>query len=171
MKTNGMIQLYPLVRVAVILVAGMTVGYMTRSYLLSVHWLSAAALVMILTAVIRKVYVQSFLVFAVVFFIGGAAMSHAWYAMKTMTSHSPVLYEAVVFSSPIVRERVVTCDLLILLQEEPVLIKSSFVRDARSEHLRMGDGLEACSSWKSWKENPSSSFDYALYMKSHGYRA
>ena len=166
-----MIQLYPLVRVTVILVAGMAVGYMTRSYLLSVHWLSAAALVMILTAVIRKVYVQSFLVFAVVFFIGGAAMSHAWHAMKTMTSHSPVLYDAVVFSSPVVRERVVTCDLLILLQEEPVLVKSSFVRDARSEHLRMGDGLEACSSWKSWKENPSSSFDYALYMKSHGYRA
>ncbi len=119
----------------------------------------------------RKVVIQSLLVFAIVFLVGASVMSHAWQARKSISSYGPVHFEAVVVSSPVVRERVVTCDLLILSSEAKVLVKASFIRDERSEQLRMGDGLEACSVWKEWNKSQSAQFDYALYMRSHGYQA
>lgn len=171
MKTNGKIQLYPLVRVSIFLMIGMMVGYLLRSSLSAMHWLLAAGIVTIMTAVMRKVVIQSLLVFAIVFLVGASVMSHAWQARKSISSYGPVHYEAVVASSPVVRERVVTCDLLILSSEAKVLVKASFIRDERSEQLRMGDGLEACSVWKEWNKSQSAQFDYALYMRSHGYQA
>ena len=171
MKTNGKIQLYPLVRVSIILMIGMMVGYMLRSSLSAMHWLLAAGIVTMMTAVMRKVVIQSLLVFAIVFLVGASVMSHAWQSRKSISSHGPVHYEAVVVSSPVVRDRVVTCDLLILSSEAKVLVKASFIRDERSEQLQMGDGLEACSVWKEWNKSQSAQFDYALYMRSHGYQA
>lgn len=171
MKTNGKIQLYPLVRVSIILMIGMMSGYMLRSSLSAMHWLIVAGIVTMMTAVMRKVVIQSLLVFAIVFLVGASVMSHAWQARKSISSYGPVHYEAVVVSSPVVRERVVTCDLLILSSEAKVLVKASFIRDERSEQLRMGDGLEACSVWKEWNKSQSAQFDYALYMRSHGYQA
>ena len=171
MKTNGKIQLYPLVRVSIFLMTGMMAGYMLRSSLSAMHWLIVAGIVTMMTAVMRKVVIQSLLVFAIVFLVGASVMSHAWQARKSISSYGPVHYEAVVVSSPVVRERVVTCDLLILSSEAKVLVKASFIRDERSEQLRMGDGLEACSVWKEWNKSQSAQFDYALYMRSHGYQA
>ena len=171
MKTNGKIQLYPLVRVSIFLMIGMMAGYMLRSSLSTMHWLLAAGIVTMMTVVMRKVVIQSLLVFAIVFLVGASVMSHAWQARKGISSHGPVHFEAVVFSSPVVRERVVTCDLLILSSEAKMLVKASFIRDERSEQLRMGDGLEACSVWKEWNKSQSAQFDYALYMRSHGYQA
>lgn len=77
MKTNGKIQLYPMVRMSVLLILGMVMAYYTSSHIPSWLWLGGALVLLLMTTLIRQELRQSVVVMLLVFLLGGCLMSRS----------------------------------------------------------------------------------------------
>ena len=75
--------------------------------------------------------------------------------------------DAVVTSEPVVKEKIVTVDLLTLPGQHK--LKARFVRDSCSEHIALYDGLRFTSMIKKVHAWQNGHFDYQRYMVCHGY--
>jgi competence protein ComEC len=77
MKTNGKIQLYPMVRMSVLLILGMVMAYYTSSHIPSWLWLGGALVLLLMTTLVRQELRQSVVVMLLVFLFGGCLMSRS----------------------------------------------------------------------------------------------
>ena len=77
MKTNGKIQLYPMVRMSVLLILGMVMAYYTSSHIPSWLWLGGALILLLMTPLVRQELRQSVVVMLLVFLLGGCLMSRS----------------------------------------------------------------------------------------------
>ena len=77
MKTNGKIQLYPMVRTSVLLILGMVMAYYTSSHIPSWLWLGGALVLLLMTTLVRQELRQSVVVMLLVFLLGGCLMSRS----------------------------------------------------------------------------------------------
>lgn len=77
MKTNGKIQLYPMVRMSVLLILGMVMAYYTSSHIPSWLWLGGALVLLLMTPLVRQELRQSVVVMLLVFLFGGCLMSRS----------------------------------------------------------------------------------------------
>lgn len=77
MKTNGKIQLYPMVRMSVLLILGMVMAYYTSSHIPSWLWLGGALVLLLMTTLVRQELRQSVVVMLLVFLLGGCLMSRS----------------------------------------------------------------------------------------------
>ena len=77
MKTNGKIQLYPMVRTSVLLILGMVMAYYTSSHIPSWLWLGGALVLLLMTTLIRQELRQSVVVMLLIFLLGGCLMSRS----------------------------------------------------------------------------------------------
>lgn len=77
MKTNGKIQLYPMVRLVVLLILGMVMAYYTSSHIPSWLWLGGALILLLMTPLVRQELRQSVVVMLLVFLFGGCLMSRS----------------------------------------------------------------------------------------------
>lgn len=77
MKTNGKIQLYPMVRMAILLILGMVMAYYTSSHIPCWLWLGGALILLLMTPLVRQELRQSVVVMLVVFLFGGCLMSRS----------------------------------------------------------------------------------------------
>lgn len=77
MKTNGKIQLYPMVRMSVLLILGMVMAYYTSSHIPSWLWLGGALVLLLMTTLVRQELRQSVFVMLLVFLLGGCLMSRS----------------------------------------------------------------------------------------------
>lgn len=77
MKTNGKIQLYPMVRMTVLLILGMVAAYYTSSHIPSWLWLGGALILLLMTPLVRQELRQSVVVMLLVFLLGGCLMSRS----------------------------------------------------------------------------------------------
>lgn len=86
-----------------------------------------------------------------------------------------VAYAAVVCSEPVQKGRVVRFDMAVLMGNRPLMVKAKLLRDtlsgARYERLHVGDGLQAESFLEAPVNFYASTFDYARWLKLHGYAA
>lgn len=77
MKTNGKIQLYPMVRMTVLLILGMVMAYYTSSHIPCWLWLGGALILLLMTPLVRQELRQSVVVMLLVFLLGGCLMSRS----------------------------------------------------------------------------------------------
>ena len=77
MKTNGKIQLYPMVRLVVLLILGMVMAYYTSSHIPSWLWLGGTLILLLMTPLVRQELRQSVVVMLLVFLLGGCLMSRS----------------------------------------------------------------------------------------------
>ena len=77
MKTNGKIQLYPMVRMSVLLILGMVMAYYTSSHIPSWLWLGGALVLLLMITLVRQELRQSVVVMLLVFLLGGCLMSRS----------------------------------------------------------------------------------------------
>ena len=77
MKTNGKIQLYPMVRMSVLLILGMVMAYYTSSHIPCWLWLGGALILLLMTPLVRQELRQSVVVMLLVFLLGGCLMSRS----------------------------------------------------------------------------------------------
>ena len=77
MKTNGKIQLYPMVRMTVLLILGMVTAYYTSSHIPSWLWLGGTLILLLMTPLVRQELRQSVVVMLLVFLFGGCLMSRS----------------------------------------------------------------------------------------------
>ena len=171
----------PLLRVAIVLIAGMDAGRMVVLWDGAPQWLipSVWLLLMLLSVGIalissRKPITQGCAILAAVFFLGTYLMADKMRSMDVRLSDEEVIYKAVVLTEPVERGKIVGCDLLITTGEYANRkVRASILRDTVNHYYRLlhvGDGILASSVLEE-PANYQPGFDYAAYLKNNGFVA
>jgi len=172
MKTNGRLQLYPFLRVALFLIVGIVAGVSLYGVVSTFAWLAVSVgLLSVFFMTRRHGVIQSCLLWMTVLAVGGLLSSHSCDGLLVSFPCDAVSYRAVVTSRPVVKRKTVSCDLTIVVSAgETVKVKASFLRCSRAEALRAGHGIEAFSVIKQPYNYPKSTFNYRRYLLFHGYK-
>lgn len=161
MKTNGQIQLYPVLRLALFLIAGIVLGELLYGVLSFKAWFAATVVSLLLTLLAWKhCILQSVMIFITCMLFGGSLVSVELDKAYMPVPDKDMAYSAVVISQPVVSGKVIRCDLMIADVSHPVKVKASIYRDERADKLRVGDGIKAVSLL----EKPSGYADSDLTM-------
>ena len=177
MKPNGRIQQFPLLRVALMLVAGIVAGDALYGAVgQSVWMLSAVALLLLSFTLWHRPITQSCVIMAVIVLAGAWRVTARLGDVCMTLPDKPVCYEAVVASRPVAHGKVVRCDLLVsngaLVRRK---IRASILcneRDGRARRLTVGDGMRIVSELREPENyHADSNFDYRRWMSVHGFVA
>lgn len=177
MKPNGRIQQFPLLRVALMLVAGIVAGdALYGAVVQSVWMLSAVALLLLSFTLWHRPITQSCVIMAVIVLAGAWRVTARLGDVCMTLPDKPVCYEAVVASRPVAHGKVVRCDLLVsngeLVRRK---IRASILcneRDGRARRLSVGDGMRIVSELREPENyHADSNFDYRRWMSVHGFVA
>lgn len=172
MKTNGQIQLYPVLRLALFLIAGIVLGELLYGILSFKAWFAATVVSLLLTLLAWKhCILQSVMIFITCMLFGGSLVSVELDKAYMPVPDKDMAYSAVVISQPVVSGKVIRCDLMIADVSHPVKVKASIYRDERADKLRVGDGIKAVSLLEKPSGYADSDFDYGRYLLYHGYVA
>lgn len=172
MKTNGQIQLYPVLRLALFLIAGIVLGEFLYGVLSFKAWFAATVVSLLLTLLAWKhCILQSVMIFITCMLFGGSLVSVELDKAYMPVPDKDMAYSAVVISQPVVSGKVIRCDLMIADVSHPVKVKASIYRDERADKLRVGDGIKAVSLLEKPSGYADSDFDYGRYLLYHGYVA
>lgn len=181
------LQTQPLLRVAVMLVAGIIVGDGIMRSVPALPswsewiWLSIVALSFLLELAFKdRPYTQSGFLLAAIFFTGMAIADQA--DRKTAFPFQQQQYEdyeAVVTSEPQVKGKTLHCDLaLTAINGRPIThaihIKASFLRDTITndwKYIQLGSGIRAQSIMEPLQDFHQGHFDYVRWLHAHGFRA
>ena len=170
MKPNGRIQQFPLLRVALMLVAGIVAGDALYGAVgQSVWMLSAVALLLLSFTLWHRPITQSCVIMAVIVLAGAWRVTARRGDVCMTLPDKPVCYEAVVASRPVAHGKVVRCDLLVsngaLVRRK---IRASILcneRDGRARRLSVGDGMRIVSELREPENyHKDSNFDYRRWM-------
>lgn len=175
MHYNGTIQLFPLLRVALALVAGCATALLWPGVPLTV-WLAAAAVTLLIAiALHRHAIAQSTALLALFFAVGALRTAGQWHDASPVLPQEEQTYHAVITSTPQESGKVLRMDLMVVggpLHGQRV--KASLLRDTvtrRYSQLRLGDGIAARSAFVTPDTLRQSQFNYPLYLKSRGFVA
>jgi len=175
MQTNGPLQLFPLVRIAVCMAAGVAVGYVAFCAMGQWVWLGLMAVAVAGALAVRSDLWQGAFISLAAFMLGGALISHQLGQLLKPLPSGDLTYQAVVASQPQERGKVVRMDLWVVggplhgHRLKASLLKDSLSVDARQ--LTVGDGLVATSQWQQPTQFYPSHFNYPLYLRCHGFTA
>lgn len=172
MKTNGQIQLYPVLRLALFLIAGIVLGELLYGVLSFKAWFAATVVSLLLTLLAWKhCILQSVMIFITCMLFGGSLVSVELDKAYMPVPDKDMAYSAVVISQPVVSGKVIRCDLMIADVNHPIKVKASIYRDERADKLCVGDGIKAVSLLEKPSGYADSDFDYGRYLLYHGYVA
>lgn len=181
MDTNGKIQLFPLLRIAIALVLGVVAGDGVGDRLPVWIWLSMLGAMLVPLCFTRfKPVTETCLIYAAVFVLGAWITTLKEAQLRIVLPDDEVEYQAVVISRPVVRGKVIRFDMLITHCEgspcrRPLRVKATLLRDTvagRYRQLDVGSGLTA----RSVLVHPvgyaaDSHFDYVRWLQVHGFVA
>ncbi len=171
-KAFEKIHLFPFLRVALFLIAGIVLGNELYGQVSMLVWaVLSSALTLLSLAAFRLPLCQSVLLLAACTAVGSFLTSYRLDRVNVPLPRYEKEYSAVVISQPVISSKAVRCDLLLANSPEPIKIKASFYREARSEMLEAGDGITGLFLLEAPKNYEGSSFDYKRYLIYHGYSA
>lgn len=181
MDTNGKIQLFPLLRIAVVLCAGIIMGDGVGDRVPLWLWLSILGLLLFPLCFTRfKPVIETCLIFFAVFVLGIWITVLKEVRLRVVLPEKEVEYEAIVTSQPVVRGKVIRFDMLITRCansrcEQPLRVKAALLRDTvegRYRQISLGDALMARSVLTHPTQfYPQSHFDYGRWLQVHGFVA
>ncbi|MBO4850523.1 MAG: ComEC/Rec2 family competence protein [Prevotella sp.] len=176
MRTNGPLQLFPLLRVAAFMALGVFAGHETGGGVPSEGWLGLLVLSLAAALVVRKqALTQGMLICLTVFCLGGFLVRREEAKLLRPLPRGDVTYRAVVASQPVERGKVVRMDLWTLEGEGmPRKVKAAILKDTltnRHASLNVGDGIIAISRMQPPENYYHSNFSYPLYLRCHGFTA
>ncbi len=177
MKALNRLQLYPLVKVAAVLILGITLGdrighVLPLSVMLGLTILSLA----VSLGSGRWPQVQSFMILVTVLFVGMLCLVVKKEKMDIHLPESVQSTETVVVSTPLSKGKILQCDLYVLSGSLcGKKVKASFLRDTIENHyqsIQLGSGIRIQSFFTPVTSfYPHSHFDYCRWMKIYGYDA
>lgn len=101
--------------------------------------------------------------------LGAYVMSVDWQSKRVKLPEEEISYDAIITSSPVLKNNRYTCDLTTTSFESTYKLKAYIKTDTI---LRIGDHISCTSRWNEpINFTPSPNFNYALYLKRHGYAA
>lgn len=172
MKTNGRIQLFPVLRLVIFLVIGILLGDALYGAVSAFVWYILFLVSLVIVCSLYKFcMLQSLMIFICMILLGGCLTVYKLDSVIVDLTDKKTEYEAVIVSSPDISKKVIKCDIVIVDEHRPLKVKASFFRDSYSEKLKIGDGIRAYSVLKEPSNFPGSYFDYRRYLLNHGYSA
>lgn len=150
MKTNGTIQLYPLVRIALMLIAGIVLGAYCYGKVNAVWWLVAEGVLLLGVLLGSAPIRQTVCLFGAVAVLGAYLYTRSAWEGYPLPLNRNVEYEAVLVTRPTIHGKVVRCELQVLHGEHLVSVTGSFFRDTLTgywETLHPGMTVHACSAF------------------------
>ena len=171
---NPMKSHVPLLLPAMMLVIGIVGGGVVR-WPLGVWTVLLGAAVVGVWGLKRWGRVSSALVLVAIGALGGWLSEHAERATEHKLPQQKVDYAAVVCSEPMQKGKVICFDMAVVTGGNPLMVKAKLLRDtltgARYKRLHVGDGLRAASFLDPPLNFYASTFDYARWLRLHGYAA
>ena len=176
MRTNGIIQLFPLLRIAVGMVLGVFVGYETSNIV--TPWMWFGMMVVTVAGVLllqQRDLWQGGMLYLAAFLLGATLMSRQMGRVCQPLPVGDVTYEVVVASQPQERGKVMRMDLWVVGGPYHGLkVKASLLRDTLAgcyKTINVGDGLVVTSELQQPTQYYPSHFNYPLYLQCHGFTA
>ena len=175
MRTNGPLQLYPLLRMALAMAAGIFVAYEWASPFPVWAWLAASAgCIAVAVACRRWAVAQGCLIMASCFFLGAFLLARQLQSLERALPEEKTACTAVLLSEPQQRGKVVRADLQVVGGElDGLKVKASILRDAQQRYrsLHVGQGIRALMSLQKPQNFTDSRFNYPLYLRCRGFTA
>ncbi|WP_311550247.1 ComEC/Rec2 family competence protein [Prevotella aurantiaca] len=173
MKQSIAFNMNPLVKVAVALIVGMTLGQYSLSMVPLWAWFAFAVMCLLVVFLCgkRRILSSWALLFSVAS-VGGLLMTDTELEMQKSIPTEPLCYDAVLLTEPVRHGKVVKVDLAIPMANEIVKVKASILCDTVSENykrLHVGDGITALSQLEEPVNFRDSEFDYARWLRLHGF--
>lgn len=167
-------QLYPLVKVAIVLIIGILIGDSYGGYLPIYVWLSGVVLTAVLVVLLRKkVLLSSVILLLSVFFLGISLVCMKKNGFHIANEGNPHEYLAVIVSQPVEHGKVIKCDLSVLTDNGNLKINGAILKDTlerKHTQLKVGDGIMFYSRLEPLKsDNVSSTFNYERWAQVHDY--
>lgn len=181
MDTNGKIQLFPLLRIAIALGLGVVTGDGVGDRLPVWVWLSVLGAMLIPLCFMRfRPVTETCMLYSAVFVFGGWITVLKEKQLRIVLPDHEMEYEAIVASRPVVKGKVIRFDMLITHVagspcRHPLRVKATLLRDTvegRYKRLDVGSGLMAHSVLVHPKVYAADShFDYVRWLQVHGFVA
>lgn len=173
-NNRSTLEMYPLVKVAAMLVVGIAAGEWWADTVSVGTWLSAAAALSVLSLATRRLpIISAALLGLAVLSAGGALVAHSEERLR-IPIPAATTYEAVVMSEPVEHGKVVQMDVGVLTDGRPLMVRASLLRDTvtnRYRLLHVGDGIRFSSVLEKPSVAPDTRFDYALWLHRNGFVA
>ncbi|MGI6232465.1 MAG: ComEC/Rec2 family competence protein [Prevotella sp.] len=182
---KNLIDLNPLVRVVIALIAGIVVGDCYSDAYPSWLWWLALVVCLLLLLIMRGRKLplcatpvkESVLLLVAVFFLGGFLTVEHERDIEVEWPERNLSYEAICLSEPSVHGKVARVDLCIVRMDttllyEPIKVRANILRDTltrRWSSLHVGDGISARSVLESPSNYRQATFDYVRWLKCHGF--
>lgn len=175
MLTARKLQLYPMLRVVIMLIMGIITGKLAFPSIPSYTLLMATAACLTTAFFLRRSPVGQSIAIGLTFLtLGAYLITHSLDNMNVPLPKSEVVYNAVLTTEPSVHGRVVQTDLLIIGDGKPLKVRASILRDTvqnRWQRLHVGDGITATSLLEPPHNFAGSTFDYAAWLRQSGFAA
>lgn len=175
MKQSKILNANPLLKIVAVLVIGMSIGHSLADTISDVSWFVVSVLSLAIAWFGgQNKWLQSGGVLFSVAAVGGLLMMQAEKAMNRNIPEGEKLYDAVLISEPVKHGKVIMCDLAVRTDEGNIKVKASIFCDTITERykkLHVGDGITAYSALEKPTNFADSKFDYARWLRSHGYCA
>ena len=181
MDTNGKIQLFPLLRIAIALGLGVVAGDGVGDRLPVWVWLSVLGVTLIPLCFMRfRPVTETCRLYSAIFVFGGWITVLKEKQLRIVLPDHEMEYEAIVASRPVVKGKVIRFDMLITHVAGspcrcPLRVKATLLRDTvegRYKRLDVGSGLMAHSVLVHPKGYVADShFDYVRWLQVHGFVA
>lgn len=146
MKVNGHIQLYPLLRISVMLILGIFIGSYSCHYVSGWIWIALTFSCLLAALLInnRPMLVSVLILFASFFYGEGIITFSITNERANSIVEQKTEYEAVVLGQPVKKEKTAVCEILLLTQDKPLIVKCLFMvdeSDLTAQNLHAGDGI------------------------------
>lgn len=180
---DGRMQMFPLLRVAVMVVCGIVCGLAMSGDMHVTAWgVATAAAILSAVAFHGHSLAQSVIIHAAAFAAGGFLAACELNRITVLEGDRTAEYEAVVVSSPVEYGKTIGCDIIITTTPRPVKARAYFYKDERARLLDVGSGVRATSTLhpsyiRDGKEKEKAgggkggNFNFPLYLISHGFSA
>lgn len=178
MQVNGRLQRYPLLRIALFLIIGIMVGDACYPAVGTAVWLVCAVTGLAAAFLFRSEWGRNGGICFVTLALGAALISRSERQTDRPLPRNESRYEAVLTDNPVPKGKTLRCDLLLVQLNgqplsKPIAVKATVLNDPDAPlRLQTGNGIIASSVLEKPKnrlQNPR--FDYALWLKRHGYQA
>ena len=164
-----------MLRVTIMLILGIIIGRAVGTSVPVILWIASLLVSVVVALLLRRHPVgQSIALLLSFFFLGSILISRSLSRMNIKLPTDNVDYQAVLLTEPSVHGKVVQTDLLVLAGDRTVKVRASILRDTvdnRWQRLHVGDGISASSVLEEPRNFYHSTFDYALWLKEHGFKA
>lgn len=172
MRANDHIQLYPILRVAIFLSAGIIIGDTLYDAVPLTCWLVLGVCSVLVSLLLRGRCVSQSLMIFVSFMLLGCCISVMRRDKTNVALPSgEVEYDAVIITRPVAAGKVVRFDAIVTDMGRPFKVRASVWGDSYASLLSVGEGIRVRSVLRPPENFAGASFDYRMWLLRHGYSA